>query len=275
MKLLPYTTITKRLGETPLEAMEAWRKRAGAEYASTPLAYAGRLDPMATGKLLILIGDTCKVQTRYHNLDKRYEFSVLLGVGSDTGDVLGRLSGNYRENLHPSKKAVATILPRFRGTVSLPFPVFSAKTVKGKPLHTWAVEGRLNEIEIPTQTSTVYRLNLTNIETKMRVRIYEEALAKVNSIPLVTDERKALGNDFRRVDVRADWQQFKNAGAPSDRFTILHFSCIASSGTYMRSLSEAIAKDLGTTGLAYHIHRTHIGVYRPIIGPVGLWQKRY
>ena len=274
MKLRPYITLEKKLGETPLETMEAWRKREAPRYDSTPLAYAGRLDPMATGKLLVLIGDTCKVQTQYHSLDKCYEFSILVGIGSDTGDVLGRLT--YPTTVtHPTKSAVKAALKKYTGSVTLPFPIFSAKTVKGKPLHTWAVEGRLAEITIPTQTSTVYSLSISKIETRMRARIYEEALKKINSIPPVTDERKALGNDFRRVDVRADWLAWRNGGAPSDRFTIIHLRCIASSGTYMRSLAEVIAKELGSTGLAYHIHRTHIGKYLPLIKNVGIWQKRY
>jgi tRNA U55 pseudouridine synthase TruB len=40
--------------------------------------------PMASGKLLVLLGEECKHQENYHSLDKEYEFSVLLGIGSDT-----------------------------------------------------------------------------------------------------------------------------------------------------------------------------------------------
>jgi tRNA U55 pseudouridine synthase TruB len=67
----------------------------------------------------------------------------------------------------------------------------------------------------------------------------------------------------------------KKGGAPSDRFTIAHFTTTVSSGTYIRSLAPAIGKDLGVPALAYHIHRTTIGHYipLPIIG--GFWRKKF
>lgn len=275
MNIPRYVVIEKRIGETPLEAMEAWRGRQSVAYAKLPLAYAGRLDPLASGRLLILIGDTCKVQEQYHNLDKTYEFSILFGVGSDTGDVMGRLTpAPYRQTIITTEQ-LKRVLPHFRGQLQLPFPAFSARTVQGKPLHTWAVEGRLNEIEIPLQSSTVHALTVTKIETKMRADVVKEALSKINSIPPVTDTRKALGNDFRRTDIRADWDIFKKAGAPSDRFTIAHCRATVSSGTYIRSLAPAIGKDLGVPALAYHIHRTIIGEYQPFPFLGGFWRKKF
>jgi hypothetical protein len=89
--LARYIVLNKAVGETPLSCVEAWREKHPA-YAGVSLAYAGRLDPMASGKLLILIGEECKQQERYHDLDKEYTFRVLFGVSSDSGDVLGLVS---------------------------------------------------------------------------------------------------------------------------------------------------------------------------------------
>ncbi len=275
MSIPRYVVIEKRIGETPLEAMEAWRRKQSSEFAKLPLAYAGRLDPLASGRLLILIGDTCKVQEQYHSLDKTYEFSILFGVGSDTGDVMGRLTSPPYPQVVVTKDKIRRVLPHFKGTLQLPFPAFSSRTVQGKPLHTWAIEGRLDEIEIPVQTSTIHTLTLTKVETKMRAEVVKDALQKINSIPPVTDSRKALGNDFRRMDIRADWDVFKKGGAPSDRFTIAHFMTTVSSGTYIRSLAPAIGKDLGVPALAFHIHRTTIGHFVPLPIGFGFWRKKF
>ncbi len=273
MSVPKYVVLEKAVGQTPLECAESWRKTVS-EAANLPLSYAGRLDPMASGKLLVLIGDECKKQEHYHGLDKRYEFSVLLGVTSDTGDVLGRLT--IAESVpHVSASALRAAAKKFTGPISLPYPHFSSKTVQGKPLHVWTLEGRLDEITIPTQSSTVYRLDLRKIETKTRTQIYTEVSQKIETVTPVTDPSKALGNDFRRVDVRADWKKFAETGSPTDQFTIATFACTASSGTYMRSLAEEIAKAWGTTGLAYHIHRTHIGHYQPLPIVRGFWQKQF
>lgn len=276
MDLLKYIVLDKKVGETPLECAEAWRATASPAYHSLPLSYAGRLDPMASGKLLILIGEECKVQEKYHALDKEYQFSVLFGLASDTHDILGRLLETSPIPPAVAAEALEKTLHSLTGEVSLPFPLFSAKTVKGKPLHMWTLENRLDEIEIPTQTSTVHQLKLVKLAQKSRVDIYNEALTKINSIAPVTDPRKALGNDFRRSDVRADWQKWREAGSPEDNFTIAHFTCIASSGTYMRSLAVEIGKRLGNIPtLAFSIHRIKMGTYQklPLIG--GIWTKSF
>ncbi len=252
-----YVVLDKQVGETPLSCAEDWRKD-NPEYQDVSLAYAGRLDPMASGKLLVLIGDECKNQTNYHGLDKGYEFSVLFGIESDSLDVLGRLSTCTPPTSLDDLEKIAT---KLTGDIELPYPRFSAKTVQGKPLHMWTLEGKLDEIEIPTKASTIYSLELNRVETLSKQDIVEQALAKVNSIPEVTDPKKALGNDFRRVDVRKDWDDILQNDDLPDEYHIAHFTCLASSGTYMRTLADVIAKKLNTCGLAWSIHRTHIGEY--------------
>ncbi|MBX2866964.1 hypothetical protein KTR10_03350 [Candidatus Kaiserbacteria bacterium] len=260
-----YVTIEKKVGETPLVALEKYRS-AHSHLERVPMAYAGRLDPMASGRLLLLIGEECKQQEKYHGLDKAYEFSVLFDVSSDTGDVLGRLSYRAPSSIESLKGVVKNV----KGDITLPYPHFSSKTVEGKPLHVWTLEGRVGEIDIPTYTATIYQLRLQNTETKTGAEIADEALQKIETIPPVTEESKALGRDFRRDDVRSDWKVFREMHG-NDIYTIAHFSCVCSSGAYMRTLAEEIAKKVGTEGLAYSIHRTKIGRY---VG-FGIWSKTY
>ena len=264
-----YIILDKKIGQTPLEVLEAWRQNYP-DLANTPMAYAGRLDPMASGKLLVLIGEECKQQESYHGLDKTYLFSVLFGVSSDSGDVLGLLTeaGNKNISMITIEKAIHPLI----GPIELTYPIFSSRTVLGKPLHTWTLEGRLSEINIPTKKSTIYELTLTNLEQKTRDLIVAEASHKIESIPRVTDPKKALGNDFRRPDIRKSWLEFSQTGSEDDLFSIATFTCTASSGTYMRSLAEAIAKKVTSTGLAFYIHRTEIGCYDDVSK---IWTKRF
>ena len=272
MTLPKYVLLEKSVGQTPLASTELWRNDKP-EMKNIPLAYAGRLDPMASGQLLVLIGDECKVQEKYHDFDKQYEFSVLFGVTSDTADVLGRLQF---VNIPPpiSLTELQKTTQELLGTIELPYPHFSAKTVKGKPLHVWTLEGRLNEITLPTKISTIYKHKTIRLETKSRRDIYRAVSAKIELIPPITEASKILGNDFRRVDVRADWLRFSQLGQPTDMFSIATFVCIAGSGTYMRTLAEVIARACRTIGLAYCIHRTHIGLYQPLPLVGGFWRRR-
>lgn len=221
------------------------------------MAYAGRLDPMASGKLLVLIGEECKRQQEYHGLDKEYRFEVLFGVNSDSGDVLGVVAAEASGAL--------------TGEITLSYPRFSSKTVHGKPLHTWAVEGRLHEINIPSYTAMVYTLTLDSLRTEPFTTVHEHALQKINSLPPVTEQSKAIGNDFRRADVRASWQHTAHTHRDAV-LSIATFTCIGSSGLYMRTLAETIAQHIGTTGLAFSIHRSTIGTYDP---EGGQWRTTY
>ncbi len=283
-----YVVLEKEVGETPLSCAEKWRATRP-DLEGVPLSYAGRLDPMASGKLLVLIGDECKNQAEYHGLDKEYEFSVLFGISSDTQDVLGRLTTEREVGMPFAEGGVgvvgeandiptalglelAKVTNSLLGLLTFPYPLFSAKTVQGKPLHMWTLEGRLDEIEIPTRTSTIYELELTQTETKPRQEVAAMALQKINTIPEVTDPRKALGADFRRADVRADWQDIATDFSLPTEYTIAHFRCVASSGAYMRTLATIIAEKLGTVGLAYPIHRTKIGHYNSMNKN---WDKEY
>lgn len=267
-----YVVIHKKVGETPLSCIEAYRTEHEI-LTDVPLAYAGRLDPMAEGKLLVLIGDECKVQEKYHRLDKEYEFEVLFGISSDTADVLGLLQTCTVPTLKP--EMITEVLKKLVGNVELPYPHFSSRTVQGKPLHTWKLEGTIDTIEIPTKKSTIYSLSLSSLRTISAQEVFVYATEKIETIPKVTEKRKALGNDFRRVDVRAAWRHFIEATPQEQQFYVATFRCIASSGTYMRTLASLIANELHTCGLAYSINRTTIGLYKQLPFGFGFWIKKY
>lgn len=255
-----YITIEKEIGETPLVATERARTLYGIDPA-VPLAYAGRLDPMASGRLLILVGDECKVQEKYHTLDKEYEFDVLLGIDSDTHDILGIIAGGppptyAKAKLHKALRALS-------GVVTLPYPHFSSKTVRGKPLHMWTLEKRLNEIEIPTKTTRIYTLTLQGEHRYRGEEIVNRVRENIRTLPPVTDPRKALGEDFRRHAVLSSWDDFLSSHR-HDVYTVLTLRAIASSGTYMRTLAAQIGNMLGTKALAYRIVRTRIGKVMPL-----------
>ncbi len=258
------------VGETPLVALLRLRARLHIPL-DIPLTYAGRLDPMASGKLLILIGDECKNQKKYHTFDKEYEVEILFGVGSDTGDVLGLLTSALQK--FSTEIEIQKVLKKLTGVIRLPYPHFSAKTVHGKQLHIWSLENRLDEIMIPIKQSVIHKIILNGLRTISKQEILETVREKIETIPQITDASKALGADFRRDKVHEAWNEFEKNNI--DTYQILSFTCIASSGTYMRSLSEKIATELNTRGLAYSIHRTKIGTYRTLLKNLGFWTRSF
>ena len=82
--------LNKKEGETPLLALENFRAK-NPKYLNVPMTYAGRLDPMASGVLLILAGAETKNKDKYLVLNKEYDFSMLFGFSTDTYDILGKV----------------------------------------------------------------------------------------------------------------------------------------------------------------------------------------
>lgn len=266
--MLPRTiTVHKKVGETPLTALERLRTLRP-ELDGVPLAYAGRLDPMASGLLLVLVGEECKRQERYRGLDKEYEIQVVLGLGSDTGDVLGLVESGGVYPI-PSQKEVMHVLASEVGEFERPYPAYSSKTVDGVPLFYRSLEGTLPDT-LPTHRERLYSLSLVSIEQVDKQELYERVQEKLNLAPTTNEPSKALGADFRIQAVRESWMKAQQEC--QSPLAVLTVRVVAGSGSYMRSLASRLGAAFETKGLALSIHRTKIGRY---CSPLRFWFKRY
>ncbi|MBL8029822.1 MAG: hypothetical protein JNN11_01090, partial [Candidatus Doudnabacteria bacterium] len=178
--------IHKKIGQTPLEALERLRKKLKIS-KSASLTYAGRLDPMASGVLLILESASQADREKYLGLDKVYEAKILLGFTTDTWDLLGmpkiynieyvtcnkELKWNAcsipllsKERLgEVSLKSIQTQIKKYLGTVKLPIPLYSSVPYEGKPLFEWARSGKISEKNLPKREMKVRNIKFNGIET--------------------------------------------------------------------------------------------------------------
>ena len=263
------TVLHKPRGKTPLEIVTAWKESEGLP-ADLPVSYAGRLDPMAEGLLLVLVGDECKEQKRYTKLDKEYVVEVLLGISSDTGDVLGIPSLSLSE---PSFFRLSEVLANEVGFHSRAYPAFSSKTVKGKPLFVYALEGTLDTISIPEHIETVYRVSLIGRRELSPSDLSAYIADALRDTPTSDEPSKLLGADFRIGVIKPAWESLLQDSPRTFHVLTLRVSC--GSGTYMRTLAERIGKRLGSSGLALSIKRTKIGRYQKLPFGIGFWKKVY
>ena len=284
-----WIVLQKKRGETPLEVLSAW-KMSQPQFAGVPMSYAGRLDPMAEGKLLVLIGDECKRQDAYTKLDKEYQIEILLDVKTDTGDVLGfpqlkaineSLSGKKRRSgplgqVLPlfSGQTLVSALSREIGSHSRRYPVFSSKTVNGKPLFLYALEGALDTIVIPEHIETIYKIKQMGSYALGRDELHTRIQELLSSVSRSSEPSKELGADFRQDEVRKRWMELLSS-IPDREFAVIRLRVTCASGAYMRTLAERIGNSLGTTALALSINRTKIGRYIPASTDFGLWVKTF
>lgn len=253
-----YIVLNKKVGETPLAALQAFRAR-HREYTDVPLSYAGRLDPMAEGKLLVLIGDECKKQKKYIELDKEYDIEVLLDVGSDTGDALGLVTYSGTET-RVDQKVLRMTLEAERGTHERAYPAFSSKTVNGKPLFLHSLQRTVPYMEPPTHKETIHRIRVLASCGLSKETLEQRIHDFLSLVPKTDEPSKMLGADFRIKEVRAGWNELFAHVSARD-FIVLTFRVTCGSGTYMRSLAGRIGEALGTKALALSIKRTKIGKY--------------
>ncbi len=246
MNLEKFIQVYKNIGETPLEALERVRVQNDISLG-VPMTYAGRLDPMAEGLLLILVGDECKNKEKYLGLDKEYEVEVLLGFGTDTGDLLGVVKGVRDEVESEIKKdRVEEILESLVGKFVQEYPKFSSKTVGGKPLFTYAKSGELPD-EMPTKEVEIFNIEFLGerkISNTELLNYIEKNIAKVKG-------------DFRQDSILSLWRKILQDSIFN--IPILKIKVNCSSGTYMRALAEKIGEMVGIPALAFSIKRTKVG----------------
>jgi|JI10StandDraft_1071094.scaffolds.fasta_scaffold355713_1 tRNA pseudouridine(55) synthase len=246
--------ITKSVGQTPLQALERYRTHAHIN-SKVPMCYAGRLDPMASGELLLLIGDECKKLKKHCAYDKEYEIRVVLDIQSDTGDILGIVQ-SHNTTTKPEHPMFASVAKNFIGPYHSFYPVYSSKTVKGKPLFLWALEGRLNEIELPRQHGVIKNIRVDSLTELKAKELYAYAVTTIATLPKVTEETKRLGEDFRRDKVLDSWQSINSN--EDKTFVLATITVRCSSGVYMRTLAQDIGEALHTKALALSINRKRI-----------------
>lgn len=263
--------IYKKKGQTPLDAIHEARSH-NSELGLLPMTYAGRLDPLAEGVLLLLVGDECNKKDEYLKLAKVYEVEILFGFATDTYDVMGKIMEvkNTEELFDFSRPGSSSSLIRgpeklnnsevldealfkFTGRIKQSYPPFSSRTVNGKPLFVWAREGKLDEIEIPSHDVFVESIDI----------IEESSITSEKLLEKIKNDISLVKGDFRQDEIIKLWEEnLENKKEGIYKTIKLRISC--GSGVYVRVLANDIGEALGIPALALDIRRVSVGEYKLI-----------
>lgn len=243
--------LNKKEGETPLEALSLFRSK-HKEYKDVSMTYAGRLDPMASGLLLILAGEEIKSKDKYLLLSKEYEFEVLFGFATDTYDILGKITNNRKKDFSPIiqrdlEKKIKENLKHFTGTFIQKYPIYSSKTLSGKALFEYGRSGEI--VKVPERevfVKSLKFLGLKKISSKFLLNNVEKRIGKVQG-------------DFRQAETLKIWQN--NLILNQESFFVGSFKIKCGSGTYVRGIANSLGGKVNIPALAYSIKRTKIGKY--------------
>ena len=238
----------KQLVETPRERLERLRVQRP-HYEHEVLSYAGRLDPMAEGVLLCLVGSANKRREAYLELSKEYVLDVLFGFSTDTYDVLGRVT-DTGDPATITRALVQKGLNEFRGHIEQEYPPYSSKTVEGKSLFEWARNNTLGALVMPSRTVTIHHIDIEGM-----YKVPEAAL-----LQYIEDGVTRVNGDFRQEETMRLWKRHLKADGTRE-FPAATVRIECTSGTYARSVAHGLGVELGVPALALHILRTKVGDY--------------
>ncbi len=243
--------LNKKTGETPLQCIKRFQAE-NPEYEGEKMTYAGRLDPLASGILLVLIGEECKNKEKYLNLDKVYELTVLFGFSTDSMDILGMIEeqkiGAINQLGNFKKKDFENLLQKFKKSFLQKYPRFSSKTIKGRPLFEISKAEGINEEDLPEKQVEIKNIQFQSFGFVSRKYLRDFILESVFSVK---------GN-FRQNMIWAKWESVLEAFSDNNLPT-LTIQVLCTSGTYMRVLAKAIGDEIGYPALALKIKRLKIG----------------
>jgi tRNA pseudouridine55 synthase len=239
--------IYKPIGLTPFQLIEKLRA-IEEKYQSAKIGYAGRLDPLAHGVMLLTIGEANFKRDQFLHLDKTYQIKILLGVETDSYDPLGLITSTGNTDKPTNLKTkLAQFISENTGQFDQPYPAFSSKPINGIPLYKLAKKGLSNE-KIPTKSVEIYSIQLLNINKKSTLLLKKNILKNI----------RLVKGHFRQTKTIKHWQEYFSQ-LKATEMTEIELEVKCSSGTYMRSLAHKLGKFLETKAIASEIFRTKVG----------------
>ena len=130
--------------------------------------HAGTLDPLATGLMLLGVGQGTKKLGEFIKLDKEYIAEVRFGETRTTGDLEGEIIDecDISDTVELLTDKVSAALRTITGTHSLPVSAYSAIKVDGIPMYKRARKEEITGdtvINIPVREMTIHEVELLDV----------------------------------------------------------------------------------------------------------------
>lgn len=137
-------------------------------FSTRTVGHAGTLDPLATGLLVLMVGEATKLSDYILAGKKTYLAEITLGIETDTQDITGEVVAEQKVDV--TGQQLAATIADLKGMLDLPVPRYSAVKVKGQKLY---VKAR-SRAEMPEVIRTMHFFQADLIEhqgSKVWVRL--------------------------------------------------------------------------------------------------------
>ncbi len=116
------------------------------------VGHTGTLDPLATGLMILVLGEATKLSDYLVAADKSYSMKIRLGVTTDTLDRTGKVLSETPCDF--SAERLRGEVAKLEGEFQWPVPLYSAAKVDGKKLYEYGRKGE--DVAIPVKTMSFW-----------------------------------------------------------------------------------------------------------------------
>lgn len=214
--------LDKPVGRSSNAALQEAKRLLGAAKAG----HAGTLDPLASGLLLVLLGEATKFAGPLLDADKEYVATVKLGERTTTGDAEGAVLQSRKVEL----KDLPSVLERFRGEIEQVPPMHSALKHQGTPLYRLARRGQeVERAARKVRISTLEQVDLAAETLVLRVvcskgtyiRVLAQDIGEALGCGAHLSALRRTGSGRFRIEQAATLEKLAEMDAPSRRRVLL------------------------------------------------------
>ncbi len=209
------------------------------------VGHAGTLDPLATGILIVCIGNATKRAQELQDSDKEYVAGIAFGATTPSYDREKEIDARFPLD-GVSEEALRSVLPSFLGEQDQVAPLFSAKSVDG--------------IRAYERARKLYKAGKPLSEAE---GLLNTSRIKISGLELLSFDPLALSGEPTREDLPAS--------AASSRINVIETSgegllvakvrIACSKGTYIRAFARDLGEALGSGAFLDSLCRTRSGNY--------------
>ena len=127
------------------------------------IGHTGTLDPLATGLMVLCVGQATKFSQFLLVKDKSYRVSIKLGVATDTFDAEGLVTSEKDVN-HVTRDLIEASLTNFQGEIEQIPPMYSAIKKNGVPLYKMARRGL--KVDLEPRKVRIYEIKMLGFDGK-------------------------------------------------------------------------------------------------------------
>ena len=154
-----FLLVDKPSGITSSKLVQSIRKT----FSLNKIGHTGTLDPLATGLMVLCVGQATKFSQFLLVKDKSYRVSIKLGVATNTFDAEGLVTSEKAVN-HVTRELIEASLTNFQGEIEQIPPMYSAIKKNGVPLYKMARRGL--KVDLEPRKVRIYEIKMLGFDGK-------------------------------------------------------------------------------------------------------------